>query len=233
MLAALAMGALALPAAAQLTQDDVEPTGTPNAAYQDSIKSAQTEVIYLRPTAEFRPDESITIEVPETVEEQRMSETSARWFWGLIFGAILAFVLFILVTQGGAIGVSFGQTGDGRLDRGAPDEAEPDPFAALNEQPLDQFLASLRAMADRRLALILLVGRTLERAADLNELRLARAQTARDVVRMLPRDWHHFEALRNLVRQVEIVHFGGRDLAEDSWEDCYNAAQPILRGAAR
>ena len=90
-------------------------------------------------------------------------------------------------------------------------------------------LASLREMADRRQALILLVSRALERSADINQVRLGRAQTARDVLRILPRNWTHIAALRGLVREAEVVHFGGRDLSEERWQECFQAAEPIFR----
>ena len=79
------------------------------------------------------------------------------------------------------------------------------------------------------MALILLVSRALERAADQNQVRLGRAQTARDVVRVLPRGWPHLGALRGLVREAEIVHFGGRDISDEKWEECLAAAQPIFQ----
>lgn len=89
-------------------------------------------------------------------------------------------------------------------------------------------------MEDRRKALILLTGHALERAANMNDLRIARSQTARDVLRILPRQWPHRDAVRTLVREAEIVHFGGRDIAEETWQACLTAARPIFsgRGAA-
>ena len=239
----LCLGVLALPlvcaggANAQLTERDFEQTGEPNETYLEATKGhrLQTEVVYLKPDAGFKPDENVRIVVPESPEERAQgSATGTRWTLGIILGLLLAFVLWVVITQGGAIGVSFGSNTarDGR--RGADDERPTDDeLEAINRQPLDQFLASLRNMADRRQALILLVSRALERAADTNNVRLGRAQTARDVVRLLPRNWTHFGAMRGLVREAEIVHFGGRDLSEEKWQECFAAAEPIFqRGRA-
>ncbi len=217
---------------AQLTEADLEPTGTANTAYEDAASGGrlQTEIIYLKPSAEFSPDQKVEIEVPETPEEQSTSNTTMRWFWGIVFAVILAVVIFIIVTQGGAIGVSFGAQADETRRRPEAEPAAPDPFDALNRQPLDQFLQSLKVMKDRRMALILLVSRALERAADSNNVRLGRAQTARDVLRILPRGWQHLPVMRNLVREAEVVHFGGRDLPEDRWQECFESAKPIFQG---
>ena len=217
-------------ARAELTEADLEPTGQANEAYTDAASGGglQTEIIYLRPSSDFDPDESVEIKVPETPQQARQSSNAARWTWGLILGAILVMVIVVIVTQGGAVGVSFRGTTDEKRSR--PDEpAEPDPFEAINRQPLDQFLTSLSGMADRRQALILLVSRALERAADANQVRLGRAQTARDVLRILPRQWSHSDTMRRLVREAEIAHFGGRAVTEDLWQDCLSAAQPIFR----
>lgn len=227
---------LSAPAHAQLTEADLQPTGEANAAYDGEVASSglQSEIVYLKPSAPFEPDASITIDVPEPEEDAgtRRDTTVARWVWGAIFAAILIGVIALFITQGGAIGVSFG--GPARDDRRGPDpdRMTQDAFDAINRQPLDQFLASLRAMADRRMALILLVSRALERAADQNDVRLGRAQTARDILRVLPASWRHLPALRGLVREAEIVHFGGRDLTEDKWEECFAAAEPIFRRGA-
>ena len=72
------------------------------------------------------------------------------------------------------------------------------------------------------------ISSALERAAEANGLRLGRAQTARDVLRVLPRGWPHLDALRRLVREAEIVRFGGRDLAEEHWRACLESARPLF-----
>ena len=213
-------------------QLEIEETGEVNEAYLDSVsgKGLQTDIVYLKPHARYKPDESAPIKVPERPEDRQSSASSNRLTWGIVFGAIVAIVLWIVVTQGGAIGVSFGSTSGREARRdGAPDGPTDDELEAINRQPLDQFLVSLRDMADRRQALILLVSRALERSADANKVRLGRAQTARDVLRILPRNWTHLQALRDLVREAEVVHFGGRDLSEERWQECYASAEPIFR----
>lgn len=220
------------PVHAQLTERDLQLTGQPDEDVREALdrSSLQTEVVYLRPDADFQPDQSIEIKVPEKAEYNRSAGTLERWVWGIMFAVVLLVVIAIFISQGGAIGVSFGKQVQNA--RRQEDDAAPDAFDALNRQPLDQFLASLRAMADKRMALILLVSRALERAADQNDVRLGRAQTARDVIRVLPKAWPHLSALRGLVREAEVVHFGGREVSDDTWEQCFAAAEPIFQRRA-
>lgn len=215
--------------ASALTEADLEPVGGRNDGYLDTLSGTRTnpDVTYLRPSADFKPDEAVRIDVPEPVEEQR-DQSVNRWAIGLIFGGFLAVVLLILWRYGNTISVSFNAASKGK--RSESDGTISAEAAEIAGQPLDQFLASVRKMKDRREALILLVSRTLERAAETNGVRLGRAQTARDVVRVLPKSWSQLGLLRRLVREAEIVHFGGRDLDEDKWEECLEAALLIFRG---
>ena len=90
------------------------------------------------------------------------------------------------------------------------------------------FLARLRAMTDRRAALVDLLGAALSAAAEQNGMRLGRSETARDLLRRLPDRWPHLPALRALVMTEELVQFGGRPLPEATFEDCLSTAAPIL-----
>ena len=231
---------IATDAGAAITEDDIVDPGEINQDYRDAIRGRglQADIVYLRPETDFRPEETerlVVIPEPEEEREREVSVTTSRWVWGLTFGALLLGLIALFVIYGGNIAVSFSsQPTDGRRDEDE-ETLEIDPErAALMAQPLDSFLESLRRMADRREALILLVSRALERAATLNDLRLGRSQTARDVLRILPRSWSHIGNMRRLVREVEIVHFGGRDLPEEIWEECLDAARPIFgeRGRA-
>lgn len=93
------------------------------------------------------------------------------------------------------------------------------------------FLRMIAEMPDRRHALILLVGRVLLRAADSNGLRLKRSETAREILRRIPRSWSHFTELKSLVLSEELVQFGGRDISEESFESCLEKARPMIAGA--
>ena len=106
------------------------------------------------------------------------------------------------------------------------------PAQAGADQNIGDFLKSLAAMPDRRAALILLVGRVLRRAAETNGLRLKRSETARDILRRLPRDWALFDPTRNLVVAEELVHFGGRGVSDGQLDAYIAIARPILNGRA-
>ncbi|MEO1491756.1 MAG: DUF4129 domain-containing protein [Pseudomonadota bacterium] len=226
------IGLASVPALA-LTEADVEPTTGPNEAYERTIRGERvdSEIIYLRPSAPFEPDGDIRIDVPEPDDVQDSSSWGTeRWFWVIFFGVLLAFLIFVIVKNSGAVKVSFKATNEqSRRKADAPSNGMT--IGASSDQPIDSFLERLKSMADRREALILLVSRALELAAEKNNIRLGRAQTARDVVRVLPKSWTHFAVIRRLVREAEIVHFGGRDVSEERWDDCLAAARPIFAGA--
>ncbi|MEM1160788.1 MAG: DUF4129 domain-containing protein [Pseudomonadota bacterium] len=216
---------------AQLSQDDILVPGERNEAVTDAVwlDRIEDDVIYLSPDAPFQPDASIEVKVPDPEPTQQEQRSANRWTTGLIFGAFLLAVIVVFALFGGSMQVSFRRQNDGSVssNAGMTDADE------LSSLPIDGFLERIAAMADRREALILLVSRALERAAQLNGLTLGRAQTARDVMRVIPRTWSHREALNGLVREVERVHFGGRDLSEEGWQDCFGAARPIFQAGAR
>ena len=223
---------LAAPANAQeITQDDLEPVGPRNEAYEDAIwgQGLQSEVIYLRPSVAFEPDQRVRVKVPEP-EDPAGDSREARFIIGIVLAAILAAIIYVVVVNSNGVGVSFRDTKDRRRSDARREDT---PEETGSDQPLDQFLAGLAAMADKREALILLVSRALEWAADLHQLRLGRSQTARDVLRVLPVDWAHLPAMRGLVREAEIVHFGGRDITQERWEECLATARPIFAQPGR
>ena len=204
-----------------IAPDDIEPAGAPNAAYLEAARwqGLQTGIVYLKPGAPL-PEGAVAVpeapDVPDADAERRS--------WTIIAGAVLLAVLAFAAWYGRGITASFGSARD-PVRRGAGPTAEAAPARDL---PPDAFLASLAAMPDRRRALILLVARALERGAEANGLRLGRAQTARDVLRALPGRWPHLAALRQLVAEAEIVHFGGRDLPEGRWQTCLDRARPLF-----
>ncbi len=108
----------------------------------------------------------------------------------------------------------------GRAQKG-PDSANPAPNA-------DGLIARLRGMQDRRAALVLLLHAVLGDAARQNDLRLGRAETARELLRRLPQTWTHLADTRHLVMAEELVQFGGRPLPEPLFDDCLTRAEVIL-----
>ena len=212
---------------AQMTTEDLIDPGPPDAEVERATgwERIQDDVRYLRPEAAFKPGEDIRVVIPPKPAARDEAQAAEKWTTGLTVLAIVVAVLVIFAMFGNRINVSFGKTSEKR--RAQPDDRE-QPDLATQDVPRDGLLDHLAAMPDRRRALIMLTGHALTRAAKDNGLTLARAQTARDVLRILPRQWHHMDAMRRLVREAEIVHFGGRDVSEQTWSDCLAAARPIF-----
>ena len=207
--------------AAEIDPADIQATGAPNGAYRDAVRwrGLQTEVVYLRPGAPLPSGEVALPAAPGVPDPE-----AERRAWAIAAGLVLLLILAFGLWYGRGVSAGFGQARD-PLRRNPQRRGEEDPDAGL---PADAFLGSLAGMRDRRLALILLVARALERAAEANGLRLGQSQTARDVLRVLPRGWPHLDALRRLVSEAEIVRFGGRDLGEERWRACLDAARPLF-----
>lgn len=89
-------------------------------------------------------------------------------------------------------------------------------------------IARLRGMEDRREALVLLLHAVLKAAARQNDMRLGRAETARELLRRMPTTWTHLGDARRLVLAEELVQFGGRPLPESLFEECLRQGETIL-----
>lgn len=117
--------------------------------------------------------------------------------------------------------------------RGAPatptSQAVSTPRRADRAPDASGLIARLRGMADRRAALVMLLRAVLNEAAQQNGLRLGQSETARDLLRRLPKEWPHLGPTRDLVMTEELVQFGGRPLPDPLFEACLNQAVPILR----
>ncbi|MDO3431769.1 hypothetical protein QWJ46_03635 [Rhizobium sp. CBN3] len=84
----------------------------------------------------------------------------------------------------------------------------------VEEKPSD-FLQRIAAMADRRQALVLLLRHCLLHAADITDTRLSRADTERAVFARLPKTMPGRDRLASFLTAVELVHYGGRTVAEN------------------
>lgn len=111
--------------------------------------------------------------------------------------------------------------------RRRPDSARPADTPAGLAAGSD-FLNQLRAMPDRKQALILLLKRALERALEIHGMTLGRSQTAREILRKLPRNWAHYSALARIVGFEERVQFGGHDLPEPVFQESLSLAEPLF-----
>jgi hypothetical protein len=89
-------------------------------------------------------------------------------------------------------------------------------------------MAQVRAFASRREALIFLLRHCLLQAADETQTNFLRADTEREALARLPESWRRFNQLHALMSQTELVHYGGRDIADDAFEAVLNHGAQIL-----
>lgn len=101
-----------------------------------------------------------------------------------------------------------------------------------DEKP-EQFLRRIAAMEDRRQALIQLLRRCLLHAADTTGTRLFRADTERTVMGRLPADMPGRSGLEKLLRDTELVHYGGRVPGESQFAALLTTAQGLLLNGGR
>ncbi|MGO6742411.1 hypothetical protein ACCS93_08120 [Rhizobium ruizarguesonis] len=99
--------------------------------------------------------------------------------------------------------------------------------AEAEEKPSD-FLQRIAAMADRRQALVLLLRHCLLHAADMTGTRLFRSDTERAVFARLPSNMPERDRLENFLTAVELVHYGGRTLAESHFGVLLATARGLL-----
>jgi hypothetical protein len=100
--------------------------------------------------------------------------------------------------------------------------------AAEAEEKPNEFLQRIAAMADRRQALVLLLRHCLLHAADVTETRLFRSDTERAVFARLPDHMPDRDRLEDLLTEVELVHYGGRTLAESQFSALLAMARGLL-----
>ncbi|MEM1268108.1 MAG: DUF4129 domain-containing protein [Pseudomonadota bacterium] len=201
-------------------------------AYRDAVRwrGLQHEIRYVDELdGEIPLDGSDLPEPPRpTTEAPDGALTAAEVTGRTLLIAVLIGALALAVLKGGAAARLFGSPG---ARRARPMPSEPDTESEELSQIPPSDLARIRAMPDRRAALIALLHLTLSAAARQNGLRLRRAETARDFLRRLPRGWGGLAALRQIVMAEELVQFGGRPVSADSLETCIASAERILSGA--
>ena len=90
------------------------------------------------------------------------------------------------------------------------------------------FLERIAAMADRKQALVLLLRHCLLHAADVTGTRLFRSDTERAVFARLPDNMPDRDRLENFLTAVELVHYGGRTLAESHFSVLLTTARGLL-----
>ena len=105
----LAAGPAAL---GQITTDDLQDPGPRDQAVDSAItwNRLQDQIKYLRPGADFRPDQEIEIEIPPPRKDLREVREDNRFQAAVIAFLVLAIVVIVLIVFGGRINVSFRRT---------------------------------------------------------------------------------------------------------------------------
>ncbi|MCR9129763.1 MAG: hypothetical protein NXI12_09585 [Alphaproteobacteria bacterium] len=88
------------------------------------------------------------------------------------------------------------------------------------------------AMDDLSRALGALLSLALSAAARLAQVRLTRSDTAREVLRRLPRDFEFFNALRTLVAEAERVRFAGAEISAEQFMALAESVRSLVERAA-
>lgn len=153
------------------------------------------------------------------------------------FGMLLVLALVLAAL---ALWLRFG--GGGALLSKGPGEIKEKPVApegwalpAAGALPAGgDIFAAIRAMADRRAAMVLLLRTSLMQAATTSGTRFARSDTERDALRRLPSAISGRSVLGDLLREAELAHYGGREVSQDLLDRCIDRARALIptKGAA-
>ncbi len=203
-------------------------------AYLDAIwlSRIQNKLTYVDTTTGSIPMDGAKVQPPrpEAEPQSRVSweDLSAIGMLSrILLFILLAVVIYIFVKHSGVLNGGFGKGGDFKSER-TNGSGKPEPQIPLPEG--NALIARLRQMPDKEEALVLLVGHTLDAAGRQNALRLRRSETAREFLARLPGNWPRLADLRRITMTEELVQFGGRPLADKTFEDCLRRAEPILNG---
>lgn len=207
---------------------DVEITDG-GAAYRDVATGVDTGVTYYDPAApapEMIIDQPFDLEADDLSDDDYTIEGGPRVIFSIIIIAVLIGVALAIARLSGVSSASFSRA----PDRGARWRRNEGTDSATVGAPTT--LSAIADIADRRLALLLMTGQTMQAAATQCGFRIGRSWTLRDVIRRVPRDWRHHVELTALARAAEAVHFGGRDVAEDEFQSHFATARTIIGSRA-
>ena len=109
--------------------------------------------------------------------------------------------------------------------------AAPDGWKLSAAQDLSQggdVFSTIRGMADRRAAMVVLLRASLMQAATTSGTRFARSDTERDALRRLPPAILGRSILTDLLREAELAHYGGREVSEDTLHRSIDGARALF-----
>lgn len=169
-----------------------------------------------------------------TIRETRTRETggprlSLQFDSGIGVGIaiFLAIVLLLLWLKFGGSGVLLsGDPKDVKEKQQAPDHWN----IAARESEMDgnDLLAHLATMSDRGEALARLLRHCLLSAGEASDTRFARSDTERDAFARLPHEFKHHSALKALLRDAELAHYGGRPVSDEIFSRSLELGRTLL-----
>lgn len=218
----------AVSAGAEVTVDALDVPRPPAAtAYTDAAAGAKvdTEVTYAR---RVTGDLSEGYDAPAPTRRDPVRLTAPSRGWSVLIVVLLVAGLLFLWLRFGGGGMLFARPP--QTEAAPPD---PDAWKAATTGDVaasGDALARIAAMADRREAMIQLLRYSLQVAASRTSVRFARSDTEREALRRLPGSWPGFNMLRQLLRDTELAHYGGREVSEDRFQQALTAARSYLGG---
>ncbi|MFU1476227.1 hypothetical protein ACM25N_00325 [Roseovarius sp. C7] len=147
----------------------------------------------------------------------------------ILFAALLALLLLWLRFGGtGTLLTRAPKDSDGR-GKTVPAAWKIDADEAATDQ--QSLMDQLRAMPDRRAALVRLLRHALLAAGTACDTRFARSDTEREAFARLPGGWRYRATLAELLKAAELAHYGGRDVSEEGFEAALAQGAAILQQA--
>ena len=140
-------------------------------------------------------------------------------------GLVVALLMLWLKFGGGGALLAREPRDDTRRKHATPDAWK---MNETDAKDADGLLAQIAQMKDRTAAMVLLLRHCLLAAARATDARFARSDTERLAFGRLPHHWSHRARLESMLHYTELVHYGGREVAEDRFEDALDSARRIL-----
>ena len=197
--------------------------GESGAAYEALVRWrwVRTEVQYFEPDGPA-PDLNVRARVPRQ-EREGADPEEVNWTAVMIFLAILLAIAALVARFGNLSVIGLRGLDDGK--HGSTGRRDPTEPRAEHIEALE----AIRAIPDRAEALHRLLFGALVLAARAAGMRLDPSWNARDALRRIPKDWPHRSNLARLAQDAELVHFGGRPVTEDRFEEHVQAMVPVYR----
>jgi hypothetical protein len=208
-------------AAAQDQTTFLDPPRDPDSAYLDAVAGrVSTDIRYVDETnANFLTGDRPT----QRVDIPRQGFEGGNY--GTLLVIVVVVALLFIFLKFGAGGMLL------RADPSAPKKPRKRAKAwglTAAEKSAGDIMAQVRAFASRREALIFLLRHCLLQAADETQTNFLRVDTEREALARLPESWRRYHQLHALMFQTELVHYGGRDIADDAFEAVLNHGAQIL-----